>query len=510
MKMELDKKIGSALISVYDKVNLEEIIRTMHKLSIKLYATGGTREFIEALNIPVIPVEKVTNFPSILGGRVKTLHPGIFGGILNRRENKKDQSEIEEFGIPNIDLVIVDLYPFESTVALCADESDIIEKIDIGGISLIRAAAKNFNDVLIIPSLKEYSFLLKILKENNGISSLSERKLMAAFAFNVSSHYDTVIFNYFNRSPELPFFKNSILNSLNLRYGENPHQSAKFFGDFSEQFNQLNGKDISYNNLLDIDAAVKLMAEFSEPTVAVIKHNNACGLASNANLVDAWTQALEADPVSAFGGIICSNRRIDAKTAEEMHKIFFEVLIAPGFDDAALETLCRKKNRILILQKKTDVPIKQFRTILNGVVVQESDNHSESIKDMKVVTLKKATPGQYEDLEFANKIVKHLKSNAIVIAKNKQMLGSGVGQTSRVDSLEQAISKARKFGFDLKGAVMASDAFFPFPDCVEIAGNAGVSAIIQPGGSVKDQESIDYCNCHHIVMVLTGYRHFKH
>ncbi len=508
--LETDKKISSALISVYQKENLEGIIRKMHELSIKLYATGGSKEFIESLNIPVISVEAITNFPSILGGRVKTLHPGIFGGILNRRGNQDDRREIKEHNIPDIDLVIVDLYPFESTVVANANESEIIEKIDIGGISLIRAAAKNFNDVLIIPSVDQYPFLSKILEENSGTSSLNERKLMASVAFNVSSHYDTGIFNFFNRTEDLPVFKSSVQKYRTLRYGENPHQKAIFFGDFNELFDQLNGKEISYNNMLDIDAAVSLMAEFSEPTVAIIKHTNACGLASRANLFDAWNQALEADTVSAYGGIICTNQQVDIKTATEMNKIFFEVLITPGFDEEALNILRQKKNRILLLQKKTAMPVKQFRTILNGVAYQDLDNHSEIIKDMQVVTIKRPSPEQFNDLEFANKVVKHLKSNAIVLVKNKQMLGCGVGQTSRVDSLLQAISKARHFGFDLNGAVMASDAFFPFPDCVEIAGNAGIKAIIQPGGSIKDQESVDYCNCHHLIMAMTGFRHFKH
>ncbi len=508
--MVSDKKIRSALISVYHKDNLEELIRMMHNLSIQLYATGGTYDFIEALNIPAIPVENITNFPSILGGRVKTLHPTIFGGILNRRENLLDQSEIEAYGIPKIDLVIVDLYPFELTLASDAVESDIIEKIDIGGISLIRAAAKNFNDVLIIPSANQYAFLSKILKENNGNSTLIERKLMASHAFNVSSNYDTAIFNYFNRSADIPVFKSSIMQSLSLRYGENPHQSAKFFGDFYQLFDQLHGKEISYNNLLDIDAAVSLMSEFTETTVSILKHTNTCGVASDSILIDAWYRALEADPISAFGGVICTNHKIDAKTAEEMNKIFFEVLISPGFDDEALLILKQKKNRILLLQKKTDIPKKQFRTILNGVAVQDRDCHSESVEEMKLMTLIKPSPDQYKDLEFANKIVKHLKSNSIVLAKNKQLIGFGTGQTSRIDSLEQAISKARHFGFELNGAVMASDAFFPFPDCVEIAGNAGIKAIIQPGGSVKDKESIDYCNCHRLTMVMTGFRHFRH
>ena len=510
MKKETDKKIKSALISVYHKNNLEEIIRKMYKLDIKLYATGGTREFIEALKIPVVPVEEVTDYPSILDGRVKTLHPGIFGGILYRRENEKHREEIGNYKIPEIDLVIVDLYPFESTVQSTNDEAEIIEKIDIGGISLIRAAAKNFNDVLVIPSADQYSFLFAILNDKDGTSSLNDRKLMASTAFNISSHYDTTIFNYFNQSAGLDIFKKSILHSQSLRYGENPHQSASFFGDFKELFDQIHGKEISYNNLLDIDAAISLIAEFSEPTVAIIKHTNACGLASGGNLSVTWAKALEGDPVSAYGGIICSNQRIDSITAAEINKIFFEVLIAPGFDEDALNILRQKKNRILLRQLKSNVITKQFRTVLNGVVTQEYDNHIESQNDMRVVTIAVPTAAQYADLEFANKIVKHLKSNAIVIAKDKQLLGCGVGQTSRVDSLHQAIGKALNFGFDLKGAVMASDAFFPFPDCVEIAGNAGIKAIIQPGGSVKDQESIDFCNCHHLVMVTTGFRHFKH
>ena len=508
--MNQDRKIGSALISVYHKDNLENIVRSLHKLSVKLYATGGTREFIEALNIPVIPVENVTDFPSILGGRVKTLHPRIFGGILGRRENKNDLQEMNKFLVPAIDLVIVDLYPFESTVASGADQSSIIEKIDIGGISLIRAAAKNYMDVLIIPSSGQYSFLTKLLEEKNGMSSLDDRKLMAATAFSITSHYDTAIFGYFNITEELPVFKRSILQSRSLRYGENPHQRAIFYGDFNSLFDQLQGKEISYNNLLDIDAAVSLMTEFSEPTVAIIKHNNACGLASSSGLLDAWILALEADPVSAFGGIICTNQMVDSKAAAEMDKIFFEVLIAPGYERDALQILSRKKNRIILLQKKNELPAKMFRTVLNGIAEQDRDNHTESVSDMKVVTLGNPTRTQYDDLEFANKIVKHQKSNTIVIAKNKQLLGCGTGQTSRVDSLLQAIHKAKHFGFDLKGSVMSSDAFFPFPDCVEIAGNAGISAIIQPGGSIKDQESIDYCNCHHLVMVTTGYRHFKH
>jgi phosphoribosylaminoimidazolecarboxamide formyltransferase/IMP cyclohydrolase len=508
--MKADKKITSALISVYHKESLDVLIRELHKLNVKLYATGGTQDFIESLGIPVIPVEEITEYPSILGGRVKTLHPRIFGGILSRRENQLDISEAEKHGIPAIDLVIVDLYPFEETVRSGAGESDIIEKIDIGGISLIRAAAKNFNDVLIVPSANEYNFLSDLLKEKNGYSSLSDRKKMAACAFNVSSHYDSAIFSYFNETEELPVFKKSILQSRTLRYGENPHQKALYFGDFNKMFDQLHGKEISYNNLLDMDAAVSILAEFTEPTVVIIKHNNACGLASSSDLNEAWLKALQADPVSAFGGVIGANCTINAALASEINKIFFEVLIAPGFDADALSILNQKKNRILLVLKENKIPATQFRTVLNGVAVQDRDNHTETKNDMKVVTAVTPTVEQYDDLEFANKIVKHLKSNTIVLARNRQLQGSGTGQTSRVDALHQAIQKARSFGFDLNGSVMASDAFFPFPDCVEIADKAGIKAVIQPGGSVKDQESVDYCNNHQLSMVITGYRHFKH
>lgn len=508
--MITDKKIRSALISVYHKDKLDVIVRLLNKLDVKLYATGGTQEFIEAMKIPVTAVESVTDFPSILGGRVKTLHPRIFGGILGRRNNNEDRSEMEEHSIPDIDLVIVDLYPFESTVSTVASSEDIIEKIDIGGISLIRAAAKNFNDVLIIPSRNQYDFLCHILDEKKGYTSISDRRLMAANAFNISSHYDTAIFNYFNKTEKIPAFKKSILESRSLRYGENPHQKAEFFGDLNTMFDQLHGKEISFNNLLDIDAAVGLITEFNEPTVVITKHNNACGLASSDDVLNAWSKALAGDPVSAFGGVICLNQNLNAAVAAEINKIFFEVLIAPSFDDEALSILKQKKNRILLVLKKTELPLRQYRTVLNGVAEQDRDSHTEIATDMKTATLSEPTIEQYADLEFANKIVKHLKSNTIVIARNKQLLGSGTGQTSRVDALNQAISKANNFGFDINGAAMASDAFFPFPDCVEIAGNAGIKAIIQPGGSVKDQESIDYCNCHHLAMVMTGYRHFKH
>lgn len=504
------KKISSALISVYHKDHLESIVRRLHELGVTLYATGGTQDFIEGLKLPVVAVENVTDYPSILGGRVKTLHPKIFGGILSRRENSSDITEMEEYRIPEIDLVVVDLYPFESTVASGSDEQSIIEKIDIGGISLIRAAAKNFKDVLIIPSVDQYSFLLNILEKQEGQTSLEDRKQMALQAFAVSSHYDTAIFNYFNTDQTVNIFRQSILESRSLRYGENPHQQARFYGKLEDMFDQLHGKELSYNNLLDIDAAVSLMTEFSEPTVAILKHNNACGIASRNTISEAWIDALAGDPVSAFGGIIIANREIEKTSAEAMNQLFFEVLIAPSFTPGALEVLKQKKNRILLVQKSKTLPAKQFRTLLNGVVQQDRDILSETAKDMKTVTKIAPTAVEVSDLEFANKIVKHTKSNTIVLAKNKQLLASGTGQTSRVDALQQAIAKARHFGFELKGAVMSSDAFFPFPDCVEIADKAGIKTVIQPGGSIKDQESIDYCDQHGMSMVLTGVRHFKH
>ena len=485
--MKAIKKINSALISVYYKDNLEPIIRHLHRLGVTLYATGGTQEFIENLEIPVIPVEDVTDYPSILGGRVKTLHPKIFGGILSRREHLGDIAELENFHIPEIDLVIVDLYPFEETVASGADSQSIIEKIDIGGISLIRAAAKNFKDVLIIPSKDQYDFLLNILENNNGETSLEDRHLMASHAFATSSHYDSAIFNYFNKDHHLNLFRQSSNESKVLRYGENPHQSGIFYGNFEGLFDRLNGKEISYNNLLDIDAAISLLTEFQEPTVVIVKHNNACGLASRKTIEKAWDDALAGDPVSAFGGVICVNQNVSVELAEKMNSLFFEVLIAPDFDVKALE-----------------------RSALNGILVQSRDNSTEKVADMTTVTKVAPTASQLLDLEFANKIVKHTKSNTIVIVKNGQLLASGTGQTSRVDALQQAIAKARHFKFDLNGTVMASDAFFPFPDCVEIADKAGIKAIIQPGGSVKDQESIDYCNLHGLAMVTTGKRHFKH
>lgn len=504
------KKIKSALISVYHKDNLAPIAEKLNDLGVKIYSTGGTQEFIEQLGIKVIPVESLTSYPSILGGRVKTLHPKIFGGILGRRALESDVAQLEEYEIPELDLVIVDLYPFEKTVAGTKDEPTIIEKIDIGGISLIRAAAKNFNDVLIISSQKQYSFLTNLLNEKKGESDIADRKFLAKEAFNVSSHYDTAIFNYFNSGFDSPAFKQSIQQSNVLRYGENPHQKGIFFGNLDDVFTKIAGKELSYNNLLDIDAAVNLMSEFSETTFAVLKHNNACGIASRKRLLDAWKDALAGDPVSAFGGILITNTKVDVETAEEINKLFFEVIIAPSFDEKALELLKQKTNRIILQQKNNMFPSKSFRTLLNGVIEQDKDLKRETIADMKLATKKSPTETEKSDLEFANKLAKHTKSNTIVLAKNKMLLASGVGQTSRVDALKQAIEKAKNFNFDLKGSVMASDAFFPFPDCVEIAGKAGITAIIQPGGSIKDKDSIAYCDHNNIAMVLTGTRHFKH
>ena len=504
------KKIRTALISVYHKENLEPVIRRLHALGVKLITTGGTQQFIEKLGIPVTTVDSITDYPHILGGRVKTLHPKIFGGILRRDDHAGDRKEVEQFRIPAIDLVVVDLYPFEDTVAGGGSLAEVIEKIDIGGISLIRAAAKNYHDVLIISSRDQYSRLLELLEKQNGESTLEERALLAAYAFNTTAHYDTAIFNYFNKTGEVPAFRQSIAGARQLRYGENPHQRGVFYGKFDELFEQLNGKEISYNNLLDIDAAVSLMAEFSEPTCAILKHNNACGVATRTALPDAWHDALAGDPVSAFGGIIIVNREVDKGVAAEMSKLFFEVLIAPAIAADALELLKQKKNRIILLQKKTAVAARQFRSLLNGVVEQDRDTKTETAADMKTVTVLAPTDTQISDMEFANKLVKHTKSNTIVLAKNKQLLASGTGQTSRVDALEQAISKARHFKFDLRGAVMASDAFFPFPDCVEIAHKAGIAAVIHPGGSIKDQDSIDYCDKNGMAMVITGTRHFKH
>ena len=504
------KKIKNALISVYYKDNLEPVIHQLHALGVKIYSTGGTQEFIEKLGIAVTPVESLTSYPSILGGRVKTLHPKIFGGILSRRELQSDIDQLEEYEIPEIDLVIVDLYPFEETVASGAAEQAIIEKIDIGGISLIRAAAKNFKDVIIVPSKDEYTFLHDtILIAQKGSSTLSDRRQLSARAFNVSSHYDTAIFNYFN-GEESVAFKKSIQSAHVLRYGENPHQKGVFYGDLDEMFTKWSGKELSYNNLLDVDAAVNLISEFTDATFAILKHNNACGIASRPKLVDAWKAALAGDPTSAFGGVLITNKPVDLASAEEINKLFFEIIIAPAYDVNAMDVLKAKPNRIILQQKETKLAAKSFRTLLNGVIEQDKDLKTETTTDMQTVTKTSPTSDELRDLAFANKIVKHTKSNTIVLAKNNQLLASGVGQTSRVDALLQAIAKANNFGFDLKGSVMASDAFFPFPDCVEIAHKAGITAVIQPGGSIKDKDSVAYCDANGVSMVMTGTRHFKH
>jgi phosphoribosylaminoimidazolecarboxamide formyltransferase/IMP cyclohydrolase len=505
-----DKRINSALISVYYKEGLEDIVRKLSELGVKLYSTGGTFSFISDMGIPAEKVEDLTSYPSILGGRVKTLHPKVFGGILARRENNEDSEQLEKYGIPEIDLVIVDLYPFEETLKTTGSEEEIIEKIDIGGISLIRAAAKNYNDVLIVSGREQYPELLSLLAGKKGATSLSDRRRFAARAFMTSSHYDTAIFRYFNRSESLPVFRESINQSYPLRYGENPHQKGVFFGDPDEVFTKLHGKELSYNNLLDLDATVSLIDEFRSDTFVIVKHNNACGVASRNNPADAWKDALACDPVSAFGGVIATNTVVDEKTAAEIDKLFFEIIIAPEFSDPALAILTHKKNRIILVRKESEKSLYNFRSLLNGVLWQERDVIVGSSSAMKPVTERLPLDSEMEDLVFANIIVKHSKSNAIVLAKNNQLCASGIGQTSRVDALRQAIDKARSFGFDLNGAVMASDAYFPFPDCVEIAHKAGIKAVVQPGGSVRDQESIDYCSSAGMSMVFTGIRHFKH
>ncbi len=508
--MNTTKTIKSALISVFSKDGLEPIVRRLHEQNVTLYSTGGTEEFINNLGIPVVPVEEVTSFPEILGGRVKTLHPKIFGGILNRQDNATDVAQMKDFEIPQIDLVIVDLYPFEKTVASGASEQDIIEKIDIGGISLIRAAAKNFNDTVIVASVNEYAMLLDLISTQNGTTTLEQRKLLATRAFHVSSHYDTAIFNYFNTDET--YFKTSIDQGQVLRYGENPHQKGFFFGEFDKMFTKLHGKELSYNNLLDVDAAVNLILEFkaNEPTFAILKHNNACGLATRSNMKEAYLAALAGDPTSAFGGVLIANGTIDLATANEINSLFCEVVIAPSYDDEAIAVLSEKKNRIILVQHEVALPERQVRTCLNGLLVQDRNNVTDTKDHLKVVTNTAPTAQEIDDLLFVSKICKNTKSNTIVFAKNSTLVASGTGQTSRVDALKQAIEKATTFGFDLNGAVMASDAFFPFPDCVEIAHNAGITAVIQPGGSIKDELSINFCNENKVAMVFTGTRHFKH
>ena len=504
-----NKKIKNVLVSVFNKDGLLSVIKKLDKHGVNIYSTGGTEQYIKNNNIKVTKVEDLTSYPSILGGRVKTLHPKIFGGILARRDVEEDKDQLTKYVIPEFDLVIVDLYPFEKTVQIPnVTEDEIIEKIDIGGISLIRAAAKNFKDVLVVSEIRQYDQLLDIIKEDCS-SSLKDRQKFAINAFKISSNYDTNIFNYFSDNSNDIFVQN-INKKYDLRYGENPHQEGVFFGNLEDFLTKLNGKDLSYNNLLDIDAAINLISEFDELTFAILKHNNACGVASRDNLLDAWKSALEADPISAFGGVLITNHEINLETAKEIDKLFYEVLIAPSFAKDALELLTQKKNRVILLQKNVLLPNKQFRTILNGVLQQEKDLKTDSTDDMKTVTKVSPTKQEEIDLIFASKICKHTKSNTIVFAKNKQLISSGVGQTSRVDALNQAVKKAISFKFNLNGAVMASDAFFPFPDCVSLANEAGVTSVIQPGGSIKDNLSIEYCDKHEMSMVMTGIRHFKH
>jgi len=503
-------KIKSALISVFDKDGIEPIAKKLNFLGVKIYSTGGTEIYLKKIGVPVIKVEEITGYPSILGGRVKTLHPKVFGGILNRRDNKEDIEDINNFEIPSIDLVIVDLYPFEKTVNSGKNENEIIEKIDIGGIALIRAAAKNFNNVICVSSKDDYKNFINLLNENSGEFDEITRKKFAAKAFNTSSHYDTAIFNYFNNEKNI--FKSSFHSGKPLRYGENPHQSGIFFGNFNSLFDQLNGKELSYNNFLDIDSAVNLISEFinENPTFAILKHNNACGLSTRNSILEAYKSALAGDPVSAFGGVLISNKTIDHASSEEINKLFCEIVIAPNFEKDALNLLKSKKNRIILKLKNINFSNNIVRTCLNGILMQDKDTKTDSIKDFSIPTLKKPSNLETEDLIFASKICKHTKSNTIVLAKNKQLISSGTGQTSRVDALKQAIEKSKNFNFNLDKSVMASDAFFPFPDCVEIAHKEGIVSVIQPGGSIKDNLSIDYCNKNNISMVLTGTRHFKH
>lgn len=505
------KKISRALVSVYYKDNLEPIIKTLAAAGVEFVSTGGTQSFIEGLGFKVTPVEEFTGYPSIFGGRVKTLHPVVFGGILYRRENKDDLAQADEYKIPPIDMVIVDLYPFEETVTKGGTKDVIIEKIDIGGISLIRGAAKNFKDVLIVSSRDQYDEVLKLLQTKKCGTDFEDRRHFAAKAFDVTSHYDTAIFNYFNQEEKIESFKASVANGKTLRYGENPHQQAVYYGELDQLFEKLNGKELSFNNLVDVDAALHLLNEFySETAFVIIKHTNACGVAIANSVKEAYLKALQADTISAFGGILCTNKTVDLSAAEEINKLFFEILIAPEYSDDALELLKSKKNRNILQQRKELKLSKQYKSLLNGVIIQDADNKTDSNEDLKIVTKKKPTEKEVADMLFAGKIAKHTKSNTIVLAADGQMLGSGVGQTSRVDALKQAIDKAKSFGFNLKGAAMASDAFFPFPDCVEIAHKEGILTVIQPGGSIKDQDSINFCDSHNMTMVTTGYRHFKH
>lgn len=504
------KKIKTALISVFYKTGIDTIVALLKQNDVQIYSTGGTYDYIHALDPSVKTVESLTGYPSILGGRVKTLHPKVFGGILGRTHLASDQKEMAEYEIPAFDLVIVDLYPFEETVATTDDEGKIIEKIDIGGISLIRAGAKNFNDVVIVPSRDYYGELIEILEKQHGETSLEDRRRFASYAFSVSSHYDSAILNWFVKDQEEQPLRICEEKATALRYGENPHQKGAFYGDLDAMFEKLHGKDLSYNNLLDLDAGLNLLREFDTPTFAILKHNNPCGLACRATVKEAYLAALAGDPVSAFGGVLVCNRPIDKEAAEEINKLFIEVIVAPQYEDGVLDILFSKKNRVVLRLKEDIFSKKTVKTALNGFLVQDRDLHTETADDFKVITVKTPTDAEVEDMVFANKIVKHSRSNAIVLAKGKQLYASGIGQTSRVDALRQAIEKARSFEFDLKGAVLASDAFFPFKDCVELAHEAGITAIVQPGGSVRDQESIDCCNENGISMVFTGFRHFRH
>lgn len=507
----MTRKISRVLVSVFYKENLEPIIEELARHQATFISTGGTQTFIEGLGHPVTPVESVTGFPSIFGGRVKTLHPAIFGGILYRRGDNTHEEEASRFNVAPIDLVIVDLYPFVETVAAGKPEAEVIEKIDIGGISLIRAAAKNYHDVLIVSSRTQYDELLTLLKEKQCTTGLDDRRRFAAMAFDVTAAYDAAIFDYFNAREQLPVFRKSFGPARPLRYGENPHQQATYYGDLDALFEQLNGKELSYNNLVDIDAALGLLREFQDETAFVIvKHTNACGAATAPTVKEAYMKAYQADTLSAFGGILVTNRTVDLAAATEMNPLFFEILVAPDFEPEALDLLRSKKNRIILQLKTFPEPKKQFRSLLGGVIEQDADLKTDSADDLKTVTQRTPTPGEVRALLFASKVCKHTKSNTIVLANDGQMLASGTGQTSRVDALKQAIDKARAFGFDLKGAVMASDAFFPFPDCVELAWKAGITAVIQPGGSVKDKDSIDFCDAHDMAMVFTGIRHFRH
>ena len=508
----MNKKIQSALISVFYKDGLDSLAKELFNQGITIYSTGGTQKFIEDLGITVVPVENLTTYPSILGGRVKTLHPSVFGGILGRRDLESDIQEMSQFHIPEIDLVIVDLYPFEETVASTTDEKSIIEKIDIGGPSMIRAAAKNHKDVVVLAAKNDYAELEQMIKNQNGTTTLEQRRYFARKAFEIVAHYDVAIAQYFNQQNG-DYFLQSVNSPKAMRYGENPHQAGVFYGDLNKLFTQLNGKELSYNNLVDVDAAVQIINEFDfnldEKVFAIIKHTNVCGVAARHSVLDAWTAALAGDPESAFGGVLITNGTIDAATANAINELFFEVLIAPAFDEGALAILKSKKNRILLqLNSAIALPKNTYKSVLNGVLQQAVDEGN--FAEWKEVGGRTATEAEKQDLIFANIICKHLKSNAIALVKNKQMIGKGCGQTSRIDSLRHALEKAKQFQFDVTGAVLASDAFFPFNDCVSMSHEAGIEAFIQPGGSIRDKDSIDYAVTHNLAMVLTGMRHFKH